>query len=56
MPHYNDLSPEIQKQILEDRANHWVNPYAFRNEDDLRRQMHRDKNKRRRPAFVRDCE
>lgn len=56
MPNYNDLSPEIQRQILDDRANNRINPYAFRNEDVLRRQMNRDKNKLLRPSFVRDCE
>ena len=56
MPNYIDLSPEIQAQILSDREKHWTNPYAFRNEDVVRRQMNRDKNKLLRPAFVRDCE
>lgn len=56
MPHYNDLSKELQERILDDRKNHWDNPYAFSNEDVLRRNMSRDKNKLLRPAFVRDCE
>ena len=33
MPKYNDLSKEIQEKIQLDRENHWVNPYAFKNED-----------------------
>lgn len=56
MPNYNDLSEELQKRIIADREAHWVNPYAFRNEDVLRRNMNRDKNKLLRPSFVRDCE
>lgn len=56
MPHYNDLSKELQERILDDRKNHWDNPYAFSNEDVLRRNMSHDKNKLLRPAFVRDCE
>ena len=56
MPHYNDLSKELQGRILDDRKNHRYNPYAFSNEDVLRRNMSHDKNKLLRPAFVRDCE
>ena len=33
MPHYNDLSKELQERILDDRKNHRDNPYAFSNED-----------------------
>lgn len=43
-------------KIQLDRENHWVNPYAFKNEDALRRKMDWDKNKLLRPSFVRDCE
>lgn len=43
MPKYNDLSKELQEKIEQDRANHVVNPYAFRNEDALRRKMDWDK-------------
>lgn len=56
MPHYNDLSKELQERILDDRKNHRDNLYAFSNEDVLRRNMSHDKNKLLRPAFVRDCE
>ena len=52
MPKYNDLSKELQEKIEQDRANHVVNPYAFRNEDALRRKMDWDKNKLLRPAYV----
>ena len=54
MPHYNDLSKELQERILDDRKNHRDNPYAFSNEDVLRRNMSHDKNKLLRPAFVRE--
>ena len=53
---YNHLSQEIQDKILEDRAKHWVNPHAFRNEDVVRRNEKHDKANLWRPAFVRDCE
>lgn len=56
MGKYIGLSDEIQKRIMEDRANHWVNPYAFKNEDIVRRRMDHDKANLWSPAFVRDCE
>lgn len=56
MPNYHSLSKELQTKITEDRAKHLVNPYAFRDEDVLRRDMSHDKANLWRPAFVRDCE
>lgn len=56
MLRYHNLSEELQAQILEDRKNHVVNPYAFRDEDILRRNMEHDRPKLWRPAFVRDVE
>ncbi len=56
MPHYNSLSVELQNRIVEDRAKHWVNPYAFKNENVIRRDMGHDRANLWRPAFVRDCE
>ena len=56
MNNYISLSKELQDKILEDRNNHWVNPYAFRDEDVVRRNTDRDKATLVRPAFVRDCE
>lgn len=53
---YKSLSQELQERILTDRAVHWVNPYAFKNEDILRRDMEHDKANLWRPAFVRDVE
>lgn len=56
MPKYNNLSKELQERILTDRRNHWENPYAFRDEDILRRKMDHDRANLWRPAFVRDSE
>ena len=56
MPNYNNLSLELQDRIREDRAKHWVNPYAFKDENVVRRDMNHDKANLWRPAFVRDCE
>lgn len=56
MLRYHNLSEELQERIMEDRKNHVVNPYAFRDEDILRRNMDHDKPKLWRPAFVRDVE
>ena len=56
MANYISLSSELQERIKEDRANHWVNPYAFKDENIIRRRMDHDKANLWRPAFVRDCE
>ncbi|MGN0376246.1 MAG: deoxyguanosinetriphosphate triphosphohydrolase family protein [Suilimivivens sp.] len=56
MPKYDNLTKELQERIREDRKNHWVNPYAFRDEDVLRRRMDHDRANLWRPAFVRDSE
>lgn len=56
MPKYDNLSKELQEKIINDRQNHWINPYAFKDENILRRRMDHDKAKLWRPAFVRDCE
>lgn len=56
MPKYDSLSKEVQEKIRENRQNHWVNPYAFRDDEVLRRRMDHDKANLWRPAFVRDCE
>lgn len=56
MPKYDNLSKELQEKIIEDRRVHWVNPYAFRDEDVLRRRMDHDRANLWRPAFVRDSE
>ena len=56
MANYHSLSKELQKRIREDRENHIINPYAFKDEDILRRNMDHDKANLWRPAFVRDCE
>ena len=56
MPHYDSLPKEIQERIIEDRKNGWENPYAFKDENIVRRNMSHDKANIWRPAFVRDCE
>lgn len=56
MSKYHNLPKEIQERIIEDRKNHVENPYAFRDEDVLRRNMEHDKANLWRPAFVRDVE
>ena len=56
MANYHSLSKELQERIREDRENHVINPYAFKDEDVLRRNMDHDKANLWRPAFVRDCE
>lgn len=56
MANYHSLSKELQKRIREDRENNVINPYAFKDEDILRRNMDHDKANLWRPAFVRDCE
>lgn len=56
MSKYHNLSEELQARITEDRKNHMVNPYAFQDEDVLRRNMEHDKANLWRPAFVRDVE
>lgn len=56
MADYHVLSDEMQKRITDDRANCRVSPYAFRNEDVIRRNPDHDKANLWRPAFVRDTE
>lgn len=53
---YNQLSKELSEQIKNDRTNHTENPYAFKDEDMIRRNMNRDKTSVLRPPFVRDVE
>ncbi len=56
MAHYINLSEELQERIREDKAQGWVNPYACRDEDVVRRDASHDRANLWRPAFVRDCE
>lgn len=56
MADYHSLSEEIQERIRSDRENHVVNPYAFRDENIVRRKMDHDIANVWRPAFVRDSE
>lgn len=56
MPKYDSLSKELQERIIDDRKNGWVNPYACKEEEVLRRNADHDRANLWRPAFVRDCE
>ena len=56
MADYHVLSEKLQKQILEDRKNHRENPYAFSDEEIVRRAPAHDIANLWRPAFVRDIE
>ena len=56
MSKYINLPKELEERIISDRKKHWINPYAFKDEDVLRRDMSHDKANLWRPAFVRDCE
>lgn len=56
MARYESLSIELQERITENKKNGYVNEYAFKSEDVLRRDMAHDKANLWRPAFVRDVE
>lgn len=56
MANYHSLSRKLAERIREDREKHVSNPYAFRDENVIRRQMDHDRANLWRPAFVRDCE
>lgn len=53
---YNKINEELQQKIKDDRENHWVNPYAFKDENAVRRDNSIDKANLWRPVFVRDIE
>lgn len=53
---YNNLSPELQKQIMDDRKAGWINPIRTSDEDVIRRKPSHDKSNLWRPAYVRDAE
>ena len=53
---YHSLSKELQEKIQQDRREHWINPYACKDEDIVRREPGHDKANLWRPAFVRDTE
>ncbi len=56
MAEYHNLSDELQERIREDKRERRVNPYAFRDEDIVRREADHDRANIWRPAFVRDVE
>lgn len=53
---YQQLSEEIQNQIIKDRKEHKENPYKFKDENIIRRNPNHDNATLWRPAFVRDTE
>ncbi len=53
---YNKISKELQQEIVCNREKHWINPYAFKNENAVRRNNDIDKANLWRPVFVRDVE
>ena len=53
---YHNLSEKLQQRIIEDRKEHRANPYAFSEEQVLRREMNHDRANLWRPPFVRDIE
>lgn len=53
---FNKINEELQQKIKDDRENHWVNPYAFKDENAVRRENSIDKANLWRPVFVRDTE
>lgn len=53
---YNKINEELRQKIKDDRENHWVNPYAFKDENAVRRNNDIDKANLWRPVFVRDIE
>lgn len=53
---YKKINEDLQNQIKSDRENHRVNPYAFKDENAIRRNKERDKANLWRPVFVRDVE
>ena len=53
---YAKLSNDLQERIIQDRAEHKINPYKFRDEDIERRDNTKDKASLWRAAFVRDIE
>lgn len=53
---FNKINEELRQKIKDDRENHWVNPYAFKDENAVRRDNSIDKANLWRPVFVRDTE
>ena len=56
MADYHSLSKELQHRIQEDKKAYWRNPYAFSDDDIVRRDATHDRANLWRPAFVRDIE
>ena len=55
-PNYKKIDKNVLIRIEDDRKNHIENPYAFKDEEVIRRNNDKDKSNLWRPAFVRDCQ
>lgn len=53
---YNKINEELQQEIISNKKQHWINPYAFKDENAVRRNNDIDKANLWRPVFVRDVE
>lgn len=56
LSNYIQISKELSERIEEDKRKNYINPYAFKDENVIRRNPERDKASLQRPAFVRDIE
>ena len=56
LSNYIQISKELSERIEEDRRKNYINPFAFKDENIIRRNPERDKASLQRPAFVRDIE
>lgn len=53
---YKKVNEELQQEIIYNRQHGWSNPYAFKDENAVRRNNNIDKPNLWRPVFVRDIE
>ena len=53
---YRKINEELQQEIIYNREQNWINPYAFKNENAVRRNNDIDRANLWRPVFVRDIE
>ena len=56
MPNYETLSDEINAKILQDKAKNTLSPFAFSDENVIRRYPERDRATALRPPFIRDTD
>lgn len=53
---YNHINEDLQQEIIFNRKQNWINPYAFKDENAVRRNNEWDIANLWRPVFVRDIE